>query len=341
MLIVGSDCSGMCTELHALDALGVPYHHAFCSEIWEPAIRYIRSNHRAIVMYRDMTDRELETAPSVDLYVCGFVCCPMSGMNQKKRSDDPRRDLMWHAIAYIRAKRPKYFIMENVVGLMHVDKGAVWRSLVDALDTLEGYTWDYRILDPRKHADSPQSRPRVFICGRLGASRLEWPDEVPLTKRAIDLLDPSVRGSDAAPCYKRQLETWGITSSDEGIVEFCAASRQHSPYKNPHPLTPAERSHILHTDIAPCLIKHDPGCYAVHLARHLTADECLTLQGFDPSTVQRPQVTSLQMRQLCGNAMHCGVLATLLSKLLHPEDRSQTESTPRGADQQLPYTRPS
>lgn len=248
---------------------------------------------------------------------------------------------MWHAIAYIRAKRPKYFIMENVVGLMHVDKGAVWRSLVDALDTLRGYTWDYRILDPRKHADSPQSRPRVFICGRLGASRLEWPDEVPLTKRAIDLLDPSVRGSDAAPCYKRQLKTWGITASDEGIIEFCAASRQHSPYKNPRPLTPAERKHILHTDIAPCLIKHDPGCYAVHLARYLTADECLTLQGFDPSTVQRPQVTPLQMRQLCGNAMHCGVLATLLSKLLHPEDRSQTESTPRGADQQLPYTRPS
>ena len=50
--------------------------------------------------------------------------------------------------------------------------------------------------------------------------------------------------------------------------------------------------------------------------RYLTADECLRLQGFEPSKVRRPQVTPLQMRQLCGNAMHCGVLAKVLEKLL-------------------------
>ena len=61
---------------------------------------------------------------------------------------------------------------------------------------------------------------------------------------------------------------------------------------------------------------HDPGPYANHLGRHLTADECLTLQGFDPTKVRRPQVTPLQMRQLCGNAMHCGVLTRVLEKLL-------------------------
>ena len=71
-------------------------------------------------------------------------------------------------------------------------------------------------------------------------------------------------------------------------------------------------------DVAPCLIKHDPGHYAVHLRRFLTADECLTLQGFDPAKVRRPQVTPLQMRQLCGNAMHCGVLQRVLEKLLSP-----------------------
>ena len=37
---------------------------------------------------------------------------------------------------------------------------------------------------------------------------------------------------------------------------------------------------------------------------------------FDPNAVRKPQVTPLQMRQLCGNAMHCGVLAKVLEKLL-------------------------
>jgi DNA-cytosine methyltransferase len=316
MLRVGSDCSGMCTELHALDALGIPYEHVFCSETWEPAIRYTRANHRAKRMYRDVTERALEDAPVVDLYVCGFPCQPVSGMNQKKRVHDPRREPMWCAVEYIKAKRPKYWVLENVLGLQRAEKGAVWRSLVDALDALEGYTWDYRTLDPCVHADSPQSRPRVYLCGRLGDERLEWPEEVPLTRRAVDLLDPSASGEQAAPCYLNMLATWGITPADEGVVEFCSASRQYSPYKEPRALTPKERAQVARAEVASCLIKHDPGHYAVHLQRFLTADECLTLQGFDPSRVRRPQVTPLQMRQLCGNAMHCGVLAKVLHKLL-------------------------
>ena len=82
------------------------------------------------------------------------------------------------------------------------------------------------------------------------------------------------------------------------------------------PLTPTQRAHVLKTDIAPCMIRHDPGLYAVHLDRMLTAAECLALQGFAPETVETPQVTPLQMRMLCGNAMHCGVLARVLECLL-------------------------
>ena len=100
------------------------------------------------------------------------------------------------------------------------------------------------------------------------------------------------------------------------MIEFCAASRAFSPYKDPRALTEAEVKQVLKAEIAPCVIKHDPGPYANHLGRYLTADECLKLQGFDPSTVRKPQVTPLQMRQLCGNAMHCGVLARVLEKLV-------------------------
>ena len=275
MLVVGSDCSGMCTESHALDALGVAHTHAFCSEIWEPAIRCIRAMaRRPKIMYRDMTVRSVDAVPEVDLYVCGFPCQPNSSMNVCPDEGDARRNPMAAALEYIRAKRPRFFVLENVVGLMHVSKGAVWRALVDALDALEGYAWDYRTLDPAKHANSPQSRPRVYLCGKRDATApIEWPGEVPLTKRAVDLLDPSAAGQPAAPCYLRMLETWGIDARQEGIVEFCAASRAHSPYKKGElkPLAPSEVSHVLRVDVAKCLIKHDPGPYANHLQRHLTA----------------------------------------------------------------------
>ena len=322
-LVVGSDCSGMCTEAHALDALGVPHEHAFCSETWEPAIRCIRAMaKRPKVIYRDCTERDAASAPQVDLYVCGFPCQPNSVMNVKRtEGSDARRDPMRVALDYIQTKRPKYWVLENVTGLLHVGKGAVWRALVDALDALDGYAWDYRILDPCKHAGSPQSRPRVYLCGRRDcAGPLEWPDEVPLSARCVDLLDAGAAGgTPAAPCYLKMLDTWGIGKDLPGVVEFCAASRAYSPYKKGEPLaplTPDERKHVLKADIAPCLIKHDPGPYANHLGRYLTADECLKLQGFEPARVRRPQVTPLQMRQLTGNAMHCGVLAEVLAALL-------------------------
>merc|ERR1712054_686158 len=51
-LLVGSDCSGMCTESHAPDALGIAHAHAFSSEVWEPAIRCVRAmGKRPKVMY--------------------------------------------------------------------------------------------------------------------------------------------------------------------------------------------------------------------------------------------------------------------------------------------------
>ena len=315
-LTVGSDCSGMSTELHALDLLNIKYIHEFSSEIWEPAIRYIRSNHRPKKLWRDMSQRNMDDVPYVDLYVCGFPCQPVSGMNQNKKEDDPRREILNVVLDYIETKKPKYFILENVVGLMRASKGAIWNKLVDRLDGMKDYTWDYRILDPCKHAGSPQSRPRIYICGRKGNLRFNWPSEIPLQTSCVDILDHNAEEKTAAPCYHRQMRTWGITSSDVGIIEFCAASRQFSPYIDSKILNEKQRAQVVRSHIAACLIRHDPGPYAVHLDRMLTANECLVLQGFDTSKVRKPQVTPLQMRQLCGNAMHCGVLTRLLQSLL-------------------------
>ena len=100
----------------------------------------------------------------------------------------------------------------------------------------------------------------------------------------------------------------------DSLLASCGFFELYDP--GPGVSSPMTSSFISRADVAPCLIKHDPGHYAVHLRRFLSADECLTLQGFDPAKVRRPQVTPLQMRQLCGNAMHCGVLRRVLEKLL-------------------------
>jgi len=162
----------------------------------------------------------------------------------------------------------------------------------------------------------------VFMCGvhkRVG-SQVNFPSEVPLTRRCVDLLDPHATGQPCAPCYKRMLEIWKVPPDAEGLIEFCAASRAVSPYKNPHALSPLELKHVLKADVCAALIKHDPGHYANHLGRMLTSSESLKIMGFDPSKVRVPSITSTQMRSLCGNAMHCGVLARVLASLMGVRD---------------------
>ena len=64
-------------------------------------------------MYRDVTERNVKNVPNVDLYVCGFPCQPNSVMNVKRESSTPdeRRDPMACALAYIEAKRPRYWVL--------------------------------------------------------------------------------------------------------------------------------------------------------------------------------------------------------------------------------------
>ena len=57
-----------------------------------------------------------------------------------------------------------------------------------------------------------------------------------------------------------------------------------------------------------------------HLGRMLTSAESLRLMGFDPAKVRVPSITPTQMRSLCGNAMHCGVLARVLAHMLITHD---------------------
>lgn len=79
--------------------------------------------------------------------VTGGPSCQSFSLAGRRRRFDKRDDLFRHYLKVIRALRPKYFVMENVKGLLTKDKGRVkelilseMRSLVDAeaLEPLRG-----------------------------------------------------------------------------------------------------------------------------------------------------------------------------------------------------------
>jgi|LSQX01.2.fsa_nt_gb DNA (cytosine-5)-methyltransferase 1 len=106
----------------------------------------------------------------VDVILGGPPCQGFSSVRQvdgansgKRLVDDPRRNLYQHYLDYIKAFKPVFFLMENVLGLKTMNKGEWWtrirhdaRSLGYRLCPLEILASDYGV---------PQNRRRLFIVG--------------------------------------------------------------------------------------------------------------------------------------------------------------------------------
>lgn len=115
--------------------------------------------------------------PNADVVVGGFPCQGFSVANKFRSPKDRRNELYLEFLRVLRNKNPKWFIAENVSGIMSLDKGRVFQMILDDF-TECGYRVSYRI-ENMADFGVPQTRRRVIILGTR--------DDLPLDQ---DLLHP-------------------------------------------------------------------------------------------------------------------------------------------------------
>ena len=103
---------------------------------------------------------------SVDLVVGGTPCQSFSVAGLRKGMEDPRGNLALTFCAILDKFRPKWFVWENVPGVLSSNKGRDFGSFLGAVAEL-GYGASYRVLDAQNFG-VPQRRRRVFVIGHLG-----------------------------------------------------------------------------------------------------------------------------------------------------------------------------
>ena len=102
-----------------------------------------------------------------DVVIGGFPCQGFSIANLSRNVDDSRNKLYKQMLRVIRVKKPKYFVAENVSGILTLGKGAVIQKIIKDFKSI-GYKVDYKLLNAANYG-VPQSRKRVIIIGnRLG-----------------------------------------------------------------------------------------------------------------------------------------------------------------------------
>lgn len=105
---------------------------------------------------------------SVDVICGGFPCQDVSLAGKRAGLAGSRSGLFWQFHRIIDEARPRIFIMENVPGLLHINEGKDFESIVWALDEL-GYGFAWSVLDSQFFG-VPQRRRRLFIVGCFGAN---------------------------------------------------------------------------------------------------------------------------------------------------------------------------
>lgn len=143
----------------------------WANDFEKDAVMTYKNNIGDHIVYGDITKidikNELPNEEEIDLVIGGFPCQGFSVNNIKRNMEDKRNFLYLELLKVIELKKPKFFVAENVKGLLSMEKGKVIDMIVKDFENL-GYKVDYQLLNAADYG-VPQARERVIIIGnRIG-----------------------------------------------------------------------------------------------------------------------------------------------------------------------------
>ena len=207
MIKTGSDFSGVGAFDQALRKLGIDYQTVYACD-WDKYSRqtYIENYGEPKYFPKDVYEREIPKE-SLDLYMTSPPCQAFSLAGKRKGEDDERGILFYNSHEFIQKNNPRYFIFENVRGLLSDADGVTFKVWLDMLggksvngnpvlfpnENSTPYHIYWQVLNA-KHYGVPQNRERVFIIGiRDDADNtFRFPKTQHLTKKLKDVLEDNV-----------------------------------------------------------------------------------------------------------------------------------------------------
>lgn len=137
------------------------------SEIDKYAKKIYKKHYPNHIDRGDATLIRTEDLPDFDFLVGGFPCQAFSHAGKRMGFDDTRGTLFFEISRILKDKKPKYFLLENVKGLLSHDSGRTFQRMLGILSSL-GYHVQWQIYNSKNHG-VPQERERLYIKGYLGS----------------------------------------------------------------------------------------------------------------------------------------------------------------------------
>lgn len=259
MIKVGSQFSGVGAFEQSLKRLGIEYDNIYAADIDKYARQTYLLNFEEPKYYiKDVHDTPIkeitEKHGSLDIAMFSPPCQAFSLAGKRLGKEDKRGILFFNSLEFIQENKPRYFIFENVKGLLShdkQDKNAVYgRTFQEWINYLGGksvngvhtffpyedsvpYHIYFQVLNA-KHYGIPQNRERVFIIGIRDDkdNDFQFPKPIPLEKRLKDVLESEVDEkyflSDKMVNYlKNTPRSLPFTKPNEKDIANCVLANQH------------------------------------------------------------------------------------------------------------------
>lgn len=187
------------------------FNIVWANDFFPDAVETYKKNIGNHIVLGDITKIKSEEIPcekgKVDVLIGGFPCQGFSIANKNRHEADERNFLYLEMKRIIEDKQPKFFVAENVKGILSLGKGKVIEMIVDDFKKI-GYKVDYKLLNSADYG-IPQQRERVIIIGnRIG----------------LDNVFPEITHKDLYPGEKNYREFKCNDCSEEDFINF-------KPYK--------------------------------------------------------------------------------------------------------------
>src|SRR3989344_3330925 len=158
-----SGCGGL-----DLGFINAGFEVVWANDFFPDAVKTYKKNIGDHIILGDITKIPSSAIPDdFDVLLGGFPCQGFSIANKNRGMHDERNFLYKEMLRIIRDKKPKFFLAENVKGILSMGKGEVVKMILQDFRSI-GYEVDYKLLNAADYG-VPQQRERVIIMGnRLG-----------------------------------------------------------------------------------------------------------------------------------------------------------------------------
>lgn len=269
------------------------YTHVFVNDFDKDACATYEKNFGIKPMCGDI--KQVADIPDCDLLIGGFPCQGFSMANPYRSEADTRNELYLEILRLLKLKKPSYFLLENVKGLLNMggyetkeDKknhmGKVVKVILGDLEEC-GYKVKLKLFDIKNY-DVPQKRQRVIIAGvRTDIDfEVKWPEP---SNNPLTLHDAI---GDLPLDYNPEIQHVG-TKHKCNVTGYLG--NRELKWEDPAPTITGRGG----GSGGPVIHNHPS------LKRRLTVRECARIQTFPDSFVFSGSISSMY-KQL-GNAVPC------------------------------------